>query len=64
MTKTRIIDKLTREAHHLLWKARKTTDPESRMSLKRKANELIREARDECMKKGIYPLFLTEVPIE
>lgn len=64
MTKTRIIDQLTREANHLLWKARRTVVPHERKKLKIKANHYIKLAREECLKKGIVPLFLTEIEIE
>ena len=64
MTKTLYIDHLTREARHELWRSKIAHNDIDEEIHRQKANEFIRKAREECLKRGIEPLFLTEFDIE
>ncbi|MHC4645083.1 MAG: hypothetical protein ACYTBJ_06260 [Planctomycetota bacterium] len=64
MGRTRFIDHLIREAKHALWRASLASNTLDEMIHRQKANEFIREAREECLKRGIEPLFLTEFDLE
>jgi hypothetical protein len=64
ITKTRRIDHFIRQAKHELWRAKIAHNDIDEEIHRQKANEFIRKAREECLKKGIVPLFLTEFDIE